>query len=136
MSEESILIVDSNEAFATILREALDQSGEYQTTVTNNGDEALAALTAGSFDLAIVDLGLEKKVSVDLFDTWSDYNLYTGVDLRGWPIFTLLRGRVLVRAGEVQVYPGYGRFILRQAIRDAAAQPRRTSFIDDFSKTY
>ncbi len=58
MSEESILIVDSNEAFATILREALDQSGEYQTTVAKNGDEALAALTTGSFDLAIVDLGL------------------------------------------------------------------------------
>lgn len=58
MSAESILIVDSNEAFATILREALDQSGEYQTTVAKNGDEALAALTTGSFDLAIVDLGL------------------------------------------------------------------------------
>jgi CheY-like chemotaxis protein len=69
MSEESILIVDSNEAFATILREALDQSGEYQTTVANNGEEALAALNAGSFDLAIVDLGLSDPDGVALART-------------------------------------------------------------------
>jgi CheY-like chemotaxis protein len=69
MSEESILIVDSNEAFATILREALDQSGEYQTTVANNGEEALAALSAGSFDLAIVDLGLSDADGVALART-------------------------------------------------------------------
>ena len=55
----SILIVDNNEAFATMLREGLEQDGKYQTTVTASGDEALQALSAGEFDLAIVDLGVD-----------------------------------------------------------------------------
>jgi CheY-like chemotaxis protein len=57
-NKHSILLVDSNEAFATMLRESLEQGGEYSTTVTHSGDEAQQTLTNGSFDLAIVDLGL------------------------------------------------------------------------------
>lgn len=57
-NEYSILIVDSNVAFATILRESLEQGGRYRPTVTTNGDEALQALAATEFDLAIIDLGL------------------------------------------------------------------------------
>ena len=72
-------------------------------------------------DLALVDLGLEKIVTRDLFRTWSDYNLYTGVRLRGWPVMTMLRGRVVVKDGTVQVAPGYGRFLSRQARRRTGA---------------
>jgi CheY-like chemotaxis protein len=53
-----ILIVDSNEAFATMLQESLEQGGDCRVTVTTGEDEALQALTAAEFDLAIVDLGL------------------------------------------------------------------------------
>ncbi len=58
MSQDSILIVDSNEAFATILKEGLEQGGEYRGTVAHSGDEALQALSAAEFTLVIVDLGL------------------------------------------------------------------------------
>ena len=58
MSQDSILIVDSNEAFATILKEGLEQGGEYRGTVVGSGDEALQALSAAEFALVIVDLGL------------------------------------------------------------------------------
>jgi len=56
--EYSILLVDSDEAFATMLRESLEQSGGYRTTVATSGGRALRTLTATRFDLAIVDLGL------------------------------------------------------------------------------
>jgi dihydropyrimidinase len=74
-------------------------------------------------DLVLVDLGLEKTVTRELYGTWSDYNLYTGVKLRGWPVVTMLRGRVVVRDGAVQVAPGYGRFLPRQARRCEVARP-------------
>jgi dihydropyrimidinase len=74
-------------------------------------------------DLVLVDLGLEKTVTRELYGTWSDYNLYTGVKLRGWPVVTMLRGRVVVRDGAVQVTPGYGRFLPRQAHRREVARP-------------
>lgn len=53
-----ILIVDSNAAFATMLRESLEQGDKYRTTVATGRDEALEVLTSAAFDLAIVDLGL------------------------------------------------------------------------------
>ena len=59
MSQEPILIVDSNEAFATILTEGLEQSGEYDATVAYSGTEALQSLESGEFALVIIDLGLE-----------------------------------------------------------------------------
>jgi len=57
-NEPSILILDSNVAFATVLQESLEQGGEYRVTVATSGDEALQELSAAEFDLAIVDLGL------------------------------------------------------------------------------
>ena len=57
-SEPSILILDSDVAFATVLQESLEQSGEYHATVATSGDEALQELAARGYDLAIVDLGL------------------------------------------------------------------------------
>jgi len=57
-NEHSILIVDSNAAFATMLQEALEQGSEYHVAVSTNGDEALQTLTAAGFDMAIVDMGL------------------------------------------------------------------------------
>lgn len=54
----AILIVDSNEAFSTLLREGLEQNELYRATVVAGGDEALRALAVTRFDLAIVDMGL------------------------------------------------------------------------------
>lgn len=68
-------------------------------------------------DLTVVDLNLEKTVTRDLFGTWSDYNLYAGVVLRGWPVATVLRGRVVMRDGAVTAPPGHGRFVPRWVAR-------------------
>jgi len=54
----SVLIVDANGPFATIFKEGLEQSGGYRVTTAASGDEALRALAADRFDLAVVDLGL------------------------------------------------------------------------------
>ena len=54
----SILIVDSNEAFSTLLREALEQNVQCRAVAVADGNEALQALAVAEFDLAIVDMGL------------------------------------------------------------------------------
>ena len=72
------------------------------------------AIQVGSdADLAIVDMSLEKTVSHELFGTWSDYSLYSGVSLKGWPVITMLRGRIVVADGKSKVEPGYGQFVPR-----------------------
>ena len=57
-NKHSVLIVDSDVPFATILKESLEQDGGYRTTMAASADEALQALTAAEFDLVVVDLGL------------------------------------------------------------------------------
>lgn len=54
-----VLIIDPNESFATLLKEALEADREYQTVAVISGQAALDALAADAFDLAILDLGLD-----------------------------------------------------------------------------
>jgi DNA-binding NtrC family response regulator len=54
-----ILVVDPNEAFATMLKDMLEQEGGYQVAVTSRGSDALALVVQDSFDLTIVDMDLD-----------------------------------------------------------------------------
>lgn len=59
MAERRILIVDSSESFATMLRQELESCGPYQTVIVGSGTEALDAVAQNQIDLAIIDMGLE-----------------------------------------------------------------------------
>jgi len=65
-------------------------------------------------DLVIVDLDITKKVTPDLLQSYSDYTIYDGWELCGWPIATILRGKVIMENGVVDENSfGYGEFIKR-----------------------
>jgi dihydropyrimidinase len=65
-------------------------------------------------DLTIVDLDLEQKVTPDLLQSYSDYTIYDGWTLRGWPILTMVRGEVIMENGEVDSKSqGHGKFVSR-----------------------
>ena len=65
-------------------------------------------------DLVIVDLDLKKKVTPDLLQSYSDYTIYDGWELCGWPITTILRGKVIMENCVVDENSyGYGEFIKR-----------------------
>ena len=55
----SILVVDRNEAFATMLKEMLESDGDYQVRVARKGSEALALLHDESYALTIIDMDLD-----------------------------------------------------------------------------
>lgn len=58
-NKRPILIVDSNEGFAMMLKQSLEQQGGgYRATVATSGGKAMQTLASRTFDLAIVDLGL------------------------------------------------------------------------------
>jgi len=57
-NKHSVLIVDSDVAFAAILKESLEQDGRYRTAMAASADEARQALAAAEFDLVVVDMGL------------------------------------------------------------------------------
>jgi CheY-like chemotaxis protein len=61
----SILIVDSNVGFAGMLQQSLEQDGDYRATVAHDGRQALQAASQDTFDLAIVDLGVDVVDDLD-----------------------------------------------------------------------
>ena len=65
-------------------------------------------------DLTIVDLELEQKVTPDLLHSYSDYTIYDGWTLRGWPILTMVRGEVIMENGMINSKSlGHGKFVSR-----------------------
>jgi len=57
----NVLVVDGNEAFATMLQEMLETEGGYRVRVAPCGSSALAALERDRFDLTIVDMDLDPE---------------------------------------------------------------------------
>jgi dihydropyrimidinase len=67
-------------------------------------------------DLVILDPELERPVRAEELHMNTDYNIYEGKVLRGWPVLTISRGKVIMRDGEFLGSPGRGRFIARRPL--------------------
>ena len=73
-------------------------------------------------DLVVVDRDLERVVDASGLYGASDWSLYDGMTLRGWPVTTISRGRVVASDGRPVGPPGDGRFIRRRPVREAARE--------------
>jgi len=62
-------------------------------------------------DLAVIDLGKRVVLRASDMHTKSDFTPYEGLEVQGVPVMTLVRGRVVMREGEILAEPGYGEFI-------------------------
>ena len=77
-------------------------------------------------DLVIFDPEKRHLITAASQESKTDYNLYEGTEVVGDVETVLLRGRVIVDAGEVVGEPGYGRYVPRarfgQQLQPGAAQ--------------
>jgi len=64
-------------------------------------------------DITMIDLKKEKKVTSDLFGGFSDYIVYEGRNLKGWPVKTIVRGELVAEDFEVVGKLGYGKLVER-----------------------
>jgi len=64
-------------------------------------------------DITLVDLDLERTVHAEDLLSFADYTLYEGWKVRGWPVHTLVRGELAMRAGRIVGRPGIGRYVGR-----------------------
>ena len=64
-------------------------------------------------DIVLVDLKKEQKVSSEFFGAFSDYTVYEGWKLKGWPQTTLVRGKPVVENMQVVGKPGHGKLVKR-----------------------
>lgn len=66
MALPNILVVDSEEGFGLMLKEGLANSGHYTAQCVHTGSDALYAITAETFDLTIIDMGLTDMSPAEL----------------------------------------------------------------------
>jgi dihydropyrimidinase len=73
-------------------------------------------------DIVVFDPSVKRKLRLgDLHD--SDYSIWEGTEVRGWPIMTILRGRVVVDGRSLKAPQGYGRLVLRKIDSEIRAGP-------------
>lgn len=72
-------------------------------------------ISAGSdADMVIVDLEKRVKVTPAALHSVTDWSIYDGWEFKGWPVLTILRGKVIVEDGVILGSPGNGRYIRRE----------------------
>ncbi len=68
-------------------------------------------------DLTIIDLDMQKTVTPDLLMSSSDYTIYDGWKLTGWPVTTIVRGMIVMNDGLVNENAlGHGKLIPRTSL--------------------
>jgi dihydropyrimidinase len=56
---------------------------------------------------------LEKEMTAPENPTYSNSDFYTvaGRNIKGWPIMTMLRGKIVAKDGKITGESGYGRYV-------------------------
>ena len=73
-----------------------------------------AVLVGADADLVVWDPAKSKTITAAAQQSSIDYNVFEGKEVSGLPRFTLTRGKVAVRDGEVRTEEGHGQFIKRE----------------------
>jgi dihydropyrimidinase len=82
------------------------------------------ALAPGSdADIVIWDPSVRKTIALDNLHHDSDYSPWQGWPVTGWPVTTILRGRVVVDEGRLLGTPADGRWLKRRLDPEIAAGP-------------
>ena len=68
-------------------------------------------------DITMIDLKKEKKVTSELFGGFSDYIVYEGRNLKGWPVKTIVRGELIAEDFEVIGKLGHGKLVPRTILK-------------------
>lgn len=72
------------------------------------------AIRVGSdADIVLVDPGAKSTIKAEKLHHISDFTPFEGLEVRGLPVLTMIRGKVVMEAGEIVAPCGYGRFLRR-----------------------
>ena len=82
------------------------------------------AIAPGSdADLVLIDPNLRKTLTLDDLHADSDYSIWEGFACQGYPVMTILRGKVIVEDGRLLGSSADGRWLRRNVSADVRARP-------------
>jgi dihydropyrimidinase len=65
-------------------------------------------------DVTLVDLDFNREVKAEELGSYSDYSLYDGWTFKGWPRQTIVRGKTVMKDGQIVGDAGYGKYLRRE----------------------
>ena len=82
------------------------------------------AISVGSdADIVLFDPNLRKKLTLDDLHADSDYSIWEGFECHGYPVMTILRGKVIVEDGKLLGSTSDGKWLSRKIAPGILAQP-------------
>ena len=82
------------------------------------------AIAAGSdADIVVFDTELKKKIALEDLHADADYSIWDGFEGQGYPLTTILRGKVIVEDGKLLGSPSDGRWLSRKVAPEILAGP-------------
>jgi dihydropyrimidinase len=82
------------------------------------------AIAVGSdADIVVYDPNLNKKLTLDDLHSDSDYSIWEGFECQGYPVMTILRGKVIVEDGKLSGDTPDGRWLSRKVSPGILARP-------------
>ena len=73
-------------------------------------------------DLVLIDPNFKRALRMDDFHI-SDYSIWEGFPVEGWPVMTILRGTVAVENGQLNTSLGSGKFLPRKLNPEVTNRP-------------
>jgi dihydropyrimidinase len=64
-------------------------------------------------DIVLWDANRKQVIQQDVLHHGADYTPYEGLAVTGWPVMTILRGKVVAEEGKILGEPGDGSFLRR-----------------------
>ena len=99
MKKGSILIVDDNKNVLSALRILLDNYFE-EVTLLSSPNMLLSMLREKNPDIVLLDMNMEKQVHASDLMSRSDFSIYEGRTLKGWPVMTIKAGQIVAENGR------------------------------------
>ncbi|MDO8690396.1 MAG: amidohydrolase family protein [Dehalococcoidia bacterium] len=65
-------------------------------------------------DLVIVDMDKEVTWRQEMSPSNADWSIYEGWHFKGWPVLTMVRGKIVMEDGRIVADPGWGRYVHRK----------------------
>lgn len=74
-------------------------------------------------DLCLIDPTLKKTLTLSDLHADSDYSIWEGFECKGYPVMTILRGKVIIENGKLIGSSSDGRWLKRRVANEVLARP-------------
>ena len=82
------------------------------------------AIAVGSdADIVVYDPNLNKKLTLDALHSATDYSIWEGFECQGYPVMTILRGKVIVEGSNLSGSTSDGQWLSRKVAPGVLARP-------------